>query len=107
MAKTKDELNEIKDELVSLTTKLQELNDEEIQSIVGGSINDFGSKKDIDFDFIPAPGSIGDITKRIFNISKKSVFSDNSSGSTFKDENFDCDRDKFTIDSSNESRFKE
>ena len=46
MAKTKEELNTIKKELTSFTTKLQELDDEEIEAIVGGD------KTDIDFIFI-------------------------------------------------------
>lgn len=39
MAKTKDELNEIKKEFETLTIKLQELSDDELKQVTGGIIH--------------------------------------------------------------------
>ena len=89
MAKTNEELNEIKEELISFFAKLQELDDEEIETVVGGNIADLICKQDIIFDLIPAPGSKADITKRIINIVLRNVFSDSPTTNTFTGENFD------------------
>ena len=39
MAKTKEELNQLKTEYKSLTTKLQELTDDELETVTGGEEN--------------------------------------------------------------------
>ena len=45
MTKTKEELSEIEKELVSFTTKLQELDDEELEAVVGGNVDFIVNKK--------------------------------------------------------------
>lgn len=100
MAKTKEELDGLKQELISLTNKFQELNDEEIETIVGGDKNDIG------FIFIPVPGSIGDITKRMTVGVTKSVFNDTPSTSTFTDGNTGKDSNEYDLEPSNQSVFK-
>ena len=100
MAKTKEELNTIKKELTSFTTKLQELDDEEIEAIVGGD------KTDIDFDLIPAPGSRPDITKRIFGGTPRSVFTDTPTTSTFTGDNTEESINEYAIKETDKSVFK-
>lgn len=107
MKKTKEELKSIKDELVTFSTKLQELDDEEIETIVGGNTNDLSSKKEIDFDLIPAPGSRPDITKRIVAGVLRSVFNESPGTSTFKDEDMQDSKSEFELDKSDQSVFKD
>ncbi|MBQ0036741.1 MAG: hypothetical protein KBT35_07495 [Firmicutes bacterium] len=100
MAKTKEELNGLKEELISFTTKLKELDDNEIDTIVGGG------KIDINFDLIPAPESKGDITRRVFGEVFRSVFTDTPTTSTFTGENVGDSKSEYALDTSDESVFK-
>ena len=106
MSKTKEELNELKQELTSFTKKLQELSDEEMKTIVGGDIELLKSKKIIDFDLIPAPFSKPDITKRKIGTFSQKVFADKTSDSVFTDENLDDNGNEYMLDINNESVFK-
>lgn len=53
MAKTQEELNQLKNEYESLTNKLKELNEEELKLVTGGTYKkDIGSDKNAKVIFI-------------------------------------------------------
>ena len=106
MAKTKEELNIMKKELESLATKLQELDDEEIEDIVGGGLNYYVNKKNINFDLIRGPGSRPDIRKELVGAILRNVFVDKSLTSTFKDKDIKEVKNEFVFDSNDTSVFK-
>ena len=108
MTKTKEELNKIKEELVSFTTKLQELDDEELMDVVGGNVGFIINKKDINFDLIPAPESKPDIRRRIvINSLFPKVFSDTPTTSTFTDNDLDDNKNEYSLNINNESKLKD
>lgn len=46
MAKTKEELENLKKEYESLTSKLNELTEEELKEVTGGNVNHHSNKED-------------------------------------------------------------
>ena len=60
MPKTKEELNQLKEDYKTLTAKLEDLSEEELENVTGGGCQTFSSDTYRDFGYNPGNGQSAD-----------------------------------------------